>query len=138
MTTENDYVPYGMILITCSCCKLRQRVRDRDGTEPTMCDECHQHQGQLPDKLAARAESHEAMLRERLTACRTSETHARQGLEAANERVAAALESRGSLADRLVSAAENSGRHNCPAQQLARDPQIAEFARKYREHRDNL
>ncbi len=81
MTTENDYVPYGMILITCSCCKLRQRVRDRDGTEPTMCDECHQHQGQLPDKLAARAESHEAMLRERLTACRTSETHARQGLE---------------------------------------------------------
>jgi hypothetical protein len=98
-----------------------------------MCDECHQHQGQLPDKRLARAESHEAMLRKYLAACRDSEARARNALETASEKVAAALDSRNWLADRLVSAAEGSGRHKCPAVQLGRDSQVVEFADKYRE-----
>jgi len=84
-----------------------------------------------------RAESHEAMLRERLTKCRASEARAPEDLATAREKVATALASHGSLADRLVSAAENDRRHDCPAQQLAREPQIVEFARKHRERQDS-
>jgi hypothetical protein len=137
VTTVNEYVPYGTIRITCRCCKLPQIVRDRDGAKPTMCDECHRHQGQLTDKRLARAESHEAMLRERLTACRGSEARARNALETASEKVAAALDSRNWLADRLVSAAEGNRKHDCPAQQLARDSRVVEFADKYRERHGN-
>lgn len=126
---------YGAIQIVCRCCSLPQSVRDRDGAKPTMCDECHKHQGQLPEKRLTRAESHEVMLRKYLAACRTSEARAREAIEAQRDRAAAALASRGSLADRLVSAAKGSGRHNCPAVQLGRDPQIVEFARKHRERR---
>jgi hypothetical protein len=75
------------------------------------------------------------MLRKYLAACRTSEARARNAIEVQRDRAAAALASRGSLADRLVSAAEGSGRHKCSAVQLGRDPQIVEFARKHRERR---
>jgi hypothetical protein len=135
VTMANDYVPPGMIRITCSCCKLPQIVRDRDGAKPTMCDECHQHQGQLTDKRLARAESHEAMLRKYLAACKTSEARAQDQIQTARDRMISALESRGSLADRLVSAAEGSGRHNCPAVQLGRDAQVVELARRHRARR---
>jgi hypothetical protein len=129
---------YGVIRIVCRCCKLPKNVRDYDGLKRTMCDECHQHQGQQLDKRLARAESHEAMLHQRLLACRMSESRAQEAIEIERNRAAAALASRNSLADRLVSAAERSGRHNCPAVQLGRDPQVAEFARKYRERRGSL
>ena len=47
----------------------------------------------------ARAEFHELMLRERLAACRASEARAQQALARADDRMAAAYESRGLLAD---------------------------------------
>jgi hypothetical protein len=133
VTKAGEYVPPGTILITCRCCQLRQSVRERDGAEPTMCDECHQHQGQLPDKRLARAESHEAMLRERLIRCRASEAKAQRALETVDERVASALDSRGALADRIVSAARNTGTHSCDAVQIGRDPAVVEYARRYGE-----
>jgi len=103
-----------------------------------MCDECHQHQGKLPEKRLARAESHEAMLRERLVTCRASEARAQDQIQTARDRMADALASRDYLAHRLVSAAEGSGRHdNCPAVQLARDSRVVEFADKYRERHGN-
>jgi hypothetical protein len=134
----NEHLPYGVIRILCGCCQLTQDLRDRDGTEPTICDECFQHRGQLPEKRLARAESHEAMLRRRLSACRASEARAQQNLATAKERVVGALASRGLLADRLVSAAGEDRKHNCRAQQLGRDPEIVEFARKHRERHDNF
>jgi hypothetical protein len=133
----NERVPYGVIRIHCTCCQLTRDLRDRDGPEPTICDTCYQHRGQLPDKRLARAESHEAMLRECLTACRASEARARKSLATARDRVTAALASRGALADRLVTAAEEDRKHNCLAHQLGRDPHIVEFARKHRERNDN-
>ena len=77
------------------------------------------------------------MLRKRLTACRASEERARTGMARAREGTAAALASRGALADRLVEAAEADRKHNCPAQQLGRDPEVAEFARRHRLHQDS-
>jgi len=133
----NERVPYGMIDIACACCKLRQIVRDRDGAVPTMCDECHQHRGDLPEKRLARAESHEVMLRKRLAACRASEARAQDQIQTARDRMVDALASRDYLADRLVSAAEGSGKHDCPAVQLARDSRVVEFADKYRERHGN-
>jgi uncharacterized Zn finger protein (UPF0148 family) len=129
----SEYVPHDVLRIHCECCQLPQVIRDRDGAIPTVCDVCSQHRGQLPDKRLARAESHEAMLRERLTRCRTSEERARGALEGARDRVASALDSRGRLASRLVEAAEANRRHDCPAQKLARDPQVIEWADAYRE-----
>jgi hypothetical protein len=126
-----------MIVISCRCCEVRRRVRDRDGATPTMCDECHRHQGQLPDTQLARAQSHEAILRQNLTACRASEAKAQKAVQVARDRMADALASRGYLADRLVSAAENSGRHSCQAVELGHDPQVVEFASKHRERRGN-
>ncbi len=122
-----------MVEINCECCGLRQSNPDRDGALPTVCDDCQQHRGQRLETQLARALSHEAMLRERLTACRASEASARTGMERANHRMVAAYESRGLLADRLVTAAEAGCSRNCPARQLARDPDVAEFARRYRE-----
>jgi hypothetical protein len=95
---------FDVITIDCGCCQLRQRLRDRDGPAPTICDTCVPHQGSLPDKEIARARSHEAMVRERLAACRVREAHAREVAGQARERVASALASRCRLAARIVSA----------------------------------
>ena len=122
-----------MIPIDCECCGLQYMIRDLVGAIPTVCGGCYLHRGPL--QQVARAESHAEMLRERLTACRASEERARQGKAAANDRMTAALDSRGRLADRLVEAAESGGIHNCPAQQLGRDPEVVEFARKHRGRR---
>jgi hypothetical protein len=129
----SEHIPHGMIQIDCQCCQLTQRLRDRDGPVPVICDTCYQHSGQLPEKQLARAETHEAMLRKRLTACRASEARARDDLAAAREQVRAALASRGALAERLVEAAESERRHNCAAQQLGRERYVAELARRHRE-----
>jgi ribosome-binding protein aMBF1 (putative translation factor) len=123
-----------MVEIHCECCGLRQNIPDRDGALPKVCDDCYpHHRGQRPETQLARAESHEAMLRKRLTACRASEERVRTGMVRANNRMVAAYESRGSLADRLVTAAEVGCSRDCPARQLARDPDVAEFARRHRE-----
>jgi hypothetical protein len=129
----SEYVPPGTIRITCTCCGLRRDIRERDGAPPKMCDECHRHQGDLPEPRLARAEAHEALFRKYLEACRTSERRAQSAREAANEKVASALDSRGLLASRIVSAARNAGRHDCSAVQLGRDPRVAEWARIYDE-----
>jgi len=127
-----------MIRIDCECCQLPQVIRDRDGAIPTVCDVCiPHHRGQRLETKLARAESHEATLRKRLTACRVSEERARTGMARAREGTAAALASRGALADRLVEAAETGCSRNCPAQQLGRDPQVAEFARRHRLRQDS-
>lgn len=126
----------GRAAVTRQNAQGRQDRRSRAGAIPTVCDVCYQHRGRLPEKQIARAESHATMLRERLAACRASETRAREDLATARERVHAALASRGALADRLVEAAESDRKHNCPAQQLAIDPQIAEFARRHRARQD--
>lgn len=72
----------------------------------------------LPETRAYRAESYEAMHRERLEKCRASEARAQKSLTSANDRVA------GAPADRLVTAAEMGCSRDCPAQQLGRDPQV--------------
>jgi ribosome-binding protein aMBF1 (putative translation factor) len=122
-----------MVKISCECCGLRQSIPDRDGALPTVCDDCQKHRGQRPETQLARALSHEVMLRERLTACRASEASARTGMARANDRMVAAYESRGLLADRLVTAAEAGCSRDCAARQLARDPDVAEFARRHGE-----
>jgi hypothetical protein len=126
----NDGAPRGMIRIDCTCCQIPQFNPDRDGAIPTICDVCYQHRGQSPEKKLARAESHEAMLCQRLAACRASEVGAKKDLADAKEQVRAALTSRGDLADRLVDAVENDRWHNCPAQQLGRERHTVEIARK--------
>jgi hypothetical protein len=118
--------PYP-VTINCRCCGLVQTVRDRDGALPTICDICHRHQGKLPDKRLARAEAHEEMLRERLTACRRSERQAQYVMKAAKEQVRAALASRGWLAERILRASGMAG-HRCPASDLGRDRQVVKFA----------
>ena len=133
----SEYVPHDVLRINCECCRLPQFIRDRDGAVPRICDACNQHQGQLPDKRLARAESHEAMLRERLTACRASEDRARKDLEASRDQVRSALEGRGRLADRLARAAESERPHGCAAQQLGRESGVIEIARRHRELRDD-
>jgi hypothetical protein len=124
---DTERPPHGTIRIACECCGLPRHVRDRDGALPTVCGDCQRHRGERLEARVARAESHEAMLRERLTACRASEALAREGLASASDRVA------GALADRLVTAVETDRNHDCPAQQLGRDPQVVEFARRHRE-----
>jgi hypothetical protein len=114
MDTERS--PHGTIRIDCECCQLTQVIRDRDGAIPTVCDICYpHHKGERLETRVARAESHETILRERLTACRASEERAQTGLARARDRMIAAFESRGNLADRLVEAAESDRRHNCMA-----------------------
>jgi hypothetical protein len=131
--TVNERVPRGKIRIDCTCCQLPQHNPDRDGAIPAICDDCYQHRGRSAEKRLARAESHETMLSVRLAACRESEARAQRDLATAKERVANTLASRGALADRLVEAAETDRRHNCQAQQLGRDPEVVEFARKHHE-----
>lgn len=133
---DTERLPYGTVRIDCECCQLPHLTRDRDGAIPRICDPCHQHRGERLETRAVRAESHEVMLRERLTTCRASEESARTGMALARERTAAALASRGVLADRLVEAAETGCSRNCPAQQLGRDPQVVDLARKHRLHED--
>lgn len=128
--------PYGVIDIDCTCCQLRQRIKDRDGAVPTVCDACLSHQGNLPEKRLARAESHEDMLRTRLEACRASEARSRGAVETMKERVASALASRGMLATRLVNAAEYEPSHACAVRRIADDPAVVEMARKHLERND--
>lgn len=124
----------AVLIINCRCCGLTQRIRDRDGAVPKICDLCHSHQGKLPDKVLARAQSHEQMLRERLEACRASEKQAQAVAKRAKERVASALSSRGALAQRIVNAASTSGTHHCPAQEVGRDPFVIRIADQHFRH----
>lgn len=135
---DTDWPPHGTIRIDCECCQLTQVIRDRDGAIPTVCDICYPHyKGERLETRVARAESHDAMLRERLTICRASEERAQTGLARARDQMIAAFESRGVLAARLVEAAESDRRHNCTAQRLGRDPRVVEFARRHRLHQDS-
>lgn len=117
----------GFVYIDCRCCGLKQRIKDRDGALPTLCDECGRHQGKLPEKRVARAECHEAMLRERLTACRLSESQAQSRARIAKSAAASALRSRGSMAVRVVNALGNPHM----LQGLARDPQVRSWADRH-------
>jgi hypothetical protein len=126
---------FDVITIDCECCQLRQRLRDRDGAAPTICDTCVPHQGSLPEKEIARARAHEAMVRERLVACRASEARAREVADQAKERVASALRSRGILAARIVSAVADLGSHRCAAADIGRDPKVIELAERHQAHR---
>ena len=98
---------------------------DATGVMAPVCARCTHHQGDA--KCTARAESHERMLRERLAACRASESQAQSEAARARDAVKAALLSRGRLAARLVEAAGKSGNHRCPAQEIAYD-QVARWA----------
>ncbi|MGH3194521.1 MAG: hypothetical protein ACRDNT_01020 [Streptosporangiaceae bacterium] len=121
----------------CICCGLDQpRYADATGVTARVCAQCTHHQGEQDVKRLARAERHERMLRERLEACRASESQTQ--LKAARDRAAtaAALQSRGRLASRLVDAVGKSGNHRCPAQEIARDPDVVQWAR--REDRDGI
>lgn len=124
---------YDVLTIDCACCELPQRIRDRDGAAPTICDACQRHQGKLPDKLLARAQVHETMLRERLDACRASEKRAQAFAARAREQVAAALSSQGNLAYRIVAAASSAQSHHCDAQAIGRDPQVIQLAERHRD-----
>lgn len=80
------------------------------------------------------------MIRKRLDSCRASESQARQDLRTARsdakearQRTAAALASRSGLAARIVDAAMDSPSHRCQAIELARDPDIAGWARQARQ-----
>jgi hypothetical protein len=102
-----------------------------------MCAECTHHQGEQDAKRFARAERHERMLGERLTACRASESRARsEAAQArseaarAREATASALRTRARLAVRLAEAADESGNHRCAAMGIARDPQVTGWARE--------
>lgn len=75
-------------------------------------------------------QSHERMLRERLTACRTSEEHAQSKAEEAHEAMVATLESRGRLAARLVDIVDQDRSHRCTAQALAHEPLVIRWARR--------
>lgn len=125
-------LPYGAININCQCCGLLRRVRDRDGNVPKLCDECAQHQGQLPERRAQRAEEHERELRRWLDACRASEAKSRRVADAAGDRIASALASRGALASRLYEAGQRAG-HSCPTSQIALDPKVIRWAQVHRE-----
>jgi hypothetical protein len=122
--------------IKCICCDLLQPVRvDQYGIIAGDCARCTWHQGDSEAKQLARATCHEAMLRERLEACRASETEARHRLREARERVASALESRGRLAARLVEATSRDS-HRCEARALANDPNVVRWARRYNDYID--
>jgi hypothetical protein len=115
----------------CPCCGLDQpRSLDVTGVTARVCAKCTHHQGEQAAKRLARIESHERMLRERLEACRASESETRSKEAKARAATAAALQSRGWLAARLVNAADKSGNHRCPAQEIARDPDVVRWARR--------
>lgn len=109
-------------------------VKDQDGAEPTMCKDCSGHQGQLEGRPKARAESHErihlAMIKE-LEYLADSYSEERDEYR---RRARSALESRGRLADRLLSAAEEPGSdHTCSATKLAYAKDVHTWAMKQRE-----
>jgi|SRR6266536_1973875 len=123
--------PDGPGCARCPCCQLVQPIcLDAYGITAKACAKCTHHQGEQDAKRLARAESHERMLRKWLDACRASESKARSETVQAREAVAAALSSRGGLAARLVDAADRSGTHRCPTQELANDPQVIRWARR--------
>lgn len=122
----------------CPCCQLDQPVaKDVTGVSAAVCAECTHHQGDQDKKRVQRAERHERMLRERLTACRESESKSRgaaaeaaKAATQAREATAAALHSRSVLAARIVEAAREAGRHTCPLVYLANDRAVIEWARR--------
>jgi hypothetical protein len=127
--------PHGRFAV-CSCCHLRQPVcLDVTGVTARTCSTCIDHQGQDLARRAARAESHERMLRERLQACRSSELRAQDEATKARNVTKAALRSRGLLACRLVEAFERAHNHRCTAQAIACDADVTEWARRERERR---
>jgi hypothetical protein len=128
-------VPPGFIRITCRCCDMAHKVKDRDGDVPTLCDLCTPHQGSAIDKRLARAEKHEEMLRQVVGRYQRDLASTRAALDSAKEQVAAALSSRGALASRLVYATEDAGTHRCATVQIGREEQVVGFARKHRERR---
>jgi hypothetical protein len=115
----------------CRCCQLVQPIcLDAHGVTARVCAKCTHHQGEQDTKRLARAESHERMLRQWLDACRASESQAKAEIAQARDAVAAALRSRSGLAARLVDAADRSGTHRCPMQELANDRQVIRWARR--------
>ena len=81
------------------------------------------------------AKSHERMLRERLDACRASESQPRATAQAAGRaesealgRMKAAMQSRSNLAARIVDAC--IGSHRCPLTEIASDPHVIKWARQ--------
>ena len=107
---------------------------DVTGITARVCAKCTHHLAGRAAKRLARAESHERMLWERLEACRASESETRSKAAKARAATAAALQSRGRLAARLVDAADRSGNHRCPAQEIARDPDVVRWARREDEY----
>lgn len=76
------------VTITCSCCRLPQRVREYDsGREPTMCGTCIEHRGANAEMVLRRAQDHENMLRSRCE-------EARKAANSLEERMKSALRSR--------------------------------------------
>lgn len=110
-------------LIYCECCQLQAPTDGRHGSLPPTCDACYDHRG--PEKALTRAQAHEAELRRRLEACRSSEEHAQQAKEIMQERMVSALQSRGALAARIVDDPDN-------AYQLASDERVMTFAERHR------
>jgi hypothetical protein len=123
----------------CPCCRLLQpQAYDTvTGVTARVCAKCTNHQGETDTMRIRRAETHEQLLREKLTACRDSEskaqaevTRARSATAQAREATAAALQSRGRLAARIVEAAGRAGNHACPLQEIAYDQQVRKWARR--------
>jgi hypothetical protein len=124
------------LVFACPCCQLPQpRAIDKaTGVTAPVCDACAHHQGDQDRKRAQRAESHEKMLRDRMTACRASEAKARSATsvaqasaERAHEAMVAALRSRGRLAKRIIDAADEGPN---AVKALARDPDVVRWARR--------
>jgi hypothetical protein len=70
------------------------------------------------------------MLRQRLTACRISESRAQAEVTDSRAATAAALQSRGRLAAHIVEAAAEDRSHQCVSQTIANDPQVIKWARR--------
>lgn len=115
----------------CPCCGLAQpQAYDTTGVKAQVCAHCTHHQGGQDAKRLLRAESHERMLREQLDACRASEAQAQAKAAEARKATASALHSRAYLAARLVEAADRNGNHRCAVQAIARETQVAKWARQ--------
>jgi hypothetical protein len=124
----------------CPCCELTQRTAlDPTGVTARVCARCTHHQGDQDAKRLARAETHVELLREKLDACRGSESKAKaaaaeahEAAEAARQATRSALRSRGQLAARVAGAAAEAG-HPCPLQDIASDQRVIEWARRHDE-----
>jgi hypothetical protein len=113
----------------CPCCGLEQPpAMEATGVMARVCGYCTDHQDDA--RRLARAETHERLLRERLGACRASESRAQLDARRAHEAASSALHSRRLLAARLVDAAGESGDHRCAAMGIARDPQVIQWAQQ--------